>query len=81
MGALRGGRVAASRRGGFLAPLPRGRMLTSSQTTAIGIALVMFLGIVIPGITRYVLLGGAAFLVIATKLCGNGTGLLHGLLR
>ena len=56
-------------------------MLTSSQFTAIGIALVIFLGIAIPGITRYVLLGGAGLLVIATIFSDNGTGMLQGLLR
>lgn len=56
-------------------------MLTSSQTMAIAIALVVFLGLVIPGVTRYVLLGGTVLLLAFVELSGGGGGMLPAFLR
>ncbi len=56
-------------------------MLTASQISAVAIALIVFLGLVIPGVTRYVLLGGTAILVAFTIAWGGGHGPLAELLH
>ncbi len=56
-------------------------MLTTSQTMAVAVALVVFLGLVIPGVTRYVLLGGSALLLLVSVVWGNGTAFLPDFLR
>jgi hypothetical protein len=56
-------------------------MLTASQSSAIAIGLVVFFGMIIPGITRYVLLGGTALLFVLAVVLGGGAGFLPDFLR
>lgn len=56
-------------------------MLTSSQTSAIAIAVVVFLGLVIPGVTRYVLLGGIGAFLVFGAIFGTSMGIMPGFLR
>jgi len=56
-------------------------MLTASQSSAIAIGLVVFFGLIIPGITRYVLLGGTALLLALVIFWGGGVGFLPDFLR
>jgi len=50
-------------------------MLTAPQFTAIAIAMVVVFGLIIPGVTRYVLLGGTAAILLASFILGDGLGL------
>lgn len=56
-------------------------MLNASQSMAVGIALVVFFGLIIPGLTRYVLLGGTAAVLAVSVVWGGGPGFLHDFLR
>lgn len=56
-------------------------MLRSPQITAAAVAVIVFLGIMLPGITRYVLFGGTAILLVATFVWGDGFSHLAELAR
>jgi len=50
-------------------------MLTAPQFTAIAVALVVFFGLIMPGLTRYVLLGATAVVLAGSFILGDGLGL------
>ena len=52
-----------------------------SQIAALTIGIVVLIGLIMPGITRYVLLGGVVLLLADVAIFGGLEGPLHYLLR
>ena len=55
--------------------------MQSPQMAALAIGVVVFVGLITPGLTRYVLLAGAMVLAINVAIFGGLDGPLHYFLR
>jgi len=51
--------------------------MNTSQIAAFAIGIVVFIGLITPGLTRYVLLGGAMFFIANAVIFGGLDATLH----